>query len=255
MKILSVIGPSGSGKTTAIENIIKELIKRRYSVGSIKEIHYEQFAIDTPGTNTHRHFEAGSQLICARGLKETDILFKSRLDVAKILEFYDHDYVIMEGVTDFCAPTIITAHEESEIDERFNGTVFMISGKISEKISDRELDSRMIPAINCITDVSAAVDLIEAKSCRKMHNYSQKCCGRCGYSCRGLLEKILIGEKTINDCVFAKTDLLTLKINGKKIDMVPFVQKILKKTIEGMVSELDGYKKNAIIEITTDCQK
>ena len=41
MKVFSVIGISKSGKTTTIENIIKELRKRNYSVGSVKEIHFE----------------------------------------------------------------------------------------------------------------------------------------------------------------------------------------------------------------------
>ncbi len=52
MKVLTVTGLSGSGKTTVIENLIKELKRRGYSIGSVKEIHYEAFAIDTPGKNT-----------------------------------------------------------------------------------------------------------------------------------------------------------------------------------------------------------
>ena len=48
MKLFSVIGITKSGKTTTIENIIRELRKRRYTVGSVKEIHFEAFAIDTP---------------------------------------------------------------------------------------------------------------------------------------------------------------------------------------------------------------
>ena len=39
MKVFSVIGLSKSGKTTTIENIIKELRRRNYTVGSVKEIH------------------------------------------------------------------------------------------------------------------------------------------------------------------------------------------------------------------------
>ena len=46
MKVFSVVGVTKSGKTTTIEQIIKEFIRRGYSVGSVKEIHFEQFAID-----------------------------------------------------------------------------------------------------------------------------------------------------------------------------------------------------------------
>ncbi|HCS10941.1 MAG TPA: molybdopterin-guanine dinucleotide biosynthesis protein, partial [Clostridiales bacterium] len=54
MKVFSVIGITKSGKTTTIENIIKELRKRNYTVGSVKEIHFEEFKMDVEGTNTHR---------------------------------------------------------------------------------------------------------------------------------------------------------------------------------------------------------
>ena len=63
MKVFSVIGLTKSGKTTTIENIIKELRKRNYTVGSVKEIHFEKFKMDVDGTNTHRHKMAGSQLV------------------------------------------------------------------------------------------------------------------------------------------------------------------------------------------------
>lgn len=67
MRIFSVSGISKSGKTTTIEEIIKELRRRRYTVGSIKDIHFEAFAIDGPSTNTARHRRAGSELVTAWG--------------------------------------------------------------------------------------------------------------------------------------------------------------------------------------------
>src|SRR5690554_4343904 len=118
MKVFSVVGITESGKTTTIENIIKELRKRNYTVGSVKEIHFEQFKIDVEGSNTHRHKMAGSQLVTARGYYETDILFQNRLSMNEILNFYNHDYVILEGVRDTCAPKIVTAHDVEGILEK-----------------------------------------------------------------------------------------------------------------------------------------
>lgn len=71
MKVFSVYGITKSGKTTTIENIIRELKRRGYTVGSVKEIHYEKFAIDTEGTNTDRHRRAGAEPVTARGHFET----------------------------------------------------------------------------------------------------------------------------------------------------------------------------------------
>ena len=88
MKVFSVYGYSLSGKTTTIECLIKELNKRNDTVGTVKDIHYEEFALDTIGSNTDRHREAGAELVTARGLYETDILFKERLPIPDILKFY-----------------------------------------------------------------------------------------------------------------------------------------------------------------------
>ena len=106
MRAFSVIGITKTGKTTTIENIIRELKKRNYSVGSIKEIHFDSFAIDIPGTNTDRHRQAGSELVTARGYHETDIMFPSKLPIEEILRYYEQDYVVMEGVKDYNIPMI-----------------------------------------------------------------------------------------------------------------------------------------------------
>ncbi|HOO12852.1 MAG TPA: molybdopterin-guanine dinucleotide biosynthesis protein B, partial [Bacillota bacterium] len=134
MRVFSVFGITQSGKTTTIENIIRELRKRRYSVGSVKEIHFEKFAIDKEGTNTYRHRMAGSELVTARGYKETDILFQRMLSMDEILRFYHHDFVVLEGVTDCNVPKIVTARNTAEVDERLDDTVFAISGRIANDL-------------------------------------------------------------------------------------------------------------------------
>jgi molybdopterin-guanine dinucleotide biosynthesis protein B len=48
------------------EAIIAELRRRNYRVGSVKDIHFEGFALDQEGTNTHRHKMAGAELVTAR---------------------------------------------------------------------------------------------------------------------------------------------------------------------------------------------
>ena len=38
-------------------------------MGSVKNIHFEQFTLDMEGSNTWRHKQAGSELVVARGLR------------------------------------------------------------------------------------------------------------------------------------------------------------------------------------------
>lgn len=245
MKVFSVFGISGSGKTTTIENIIKELIRRGYSVGSVKEIHFEDFAIDQEGTNTYRHKVAGADVVTARGNYETDILYPRRLSLNDILRFYDHDFVVCEGKNDDAnIPRIITANNEEEIIERLDDTVFAISGKIANQMKS----FRNLPVINGIEEAQELVDLIEEKVYDKLPDFSPKCCTACGYTCRKLGIKILKGEAKREDCVVSDTNIKLL-IDGKDVSIVPFVQDVLRNVVKGVVQELEGYRQNGSIEI------
>ncbi len=240
MRVFSVWGFSQSGKTTTIENIIRELRKRRYRVGSVKNIHCHDFAMDTEGTNTHRHREAGSQLVTAWGGKETDILFKERISLDRILNFYDHDFVVLEGVRDTNVPKIVTGHTIDDIDDKLDETVFAISGRVSKEIESY----KGIPVINSINRVEELVDLIEDKVYPRLPEFPPDCCDACGYSCRELGARILRGESRRQDCIIGHgEEYIQLFIGDKQIPMVPFVKTILHNGIMGLVSELEGYDK------------
>ena len=244
MKVLSIIGISKSGKTTTIENIVKELVKRNYSVGTIKEINTHNFKMDVEGTNTDRHKNAGSTLVCARGGNETDIMFQKKLSINDILDFYSHDFVVMEGVRDTCAPKIVAAHDIQGIEDRMDETTFAVTGIISGEINQY----KGLPAINSITDTESLVDLIEEKVFDRLPDMKDECCSKCGHSCKELCSLILRGEAHREDCVLDKQEVI-LKVNGKEIIMVPFVQKILKNSIQAVSKELKGYQEDSEIEI------
>ena len=216
MRVISVIGITKSGKTTTIENIIKELKKRKYTVGSVKEIHYENFQIDTEGTNTYRHKEAGSELVTARGYYETDILFQEKLSLDKILSFYQQDFVILEGVSDRRVPKIITAHDIQGIEMKMDDTAFAISGVISEEISEY----KNLPAINSLNNVEDLVDLIEEKTqeqvCKKEYRENTK---------------------------------LEIKIKGKKIELKDPEKKLFLKNISDLLRKIDINLENDEIDI------
>jgi len=160
MKVFSVYGYSRSGKTTTIEALIRELKRRNYTVGTVKDIHFEKFYMDTKGSNTDRHYRAGAELVTARGLYETDVLFKRRLSIPEILKFYNQDFVILEGVTDFDLPRILCASNIEDVKVRMTPGVFAISGVISNGMTSYE----GIPVINALTDVERLTDLLERKA-------------------------------------------------------------------------------------------
>jgi molybdopterin-guanine dinucleotide biosynthesis protein B len=131
MKVIALIGFSRSGKTTLSEIIIAGLCERGYSVGSVKRIHAEDFALDTPGTNTDRHRQAGALQVTALGDHETDILFGGPLSIDEVLAHYDQDFVVLEGVRDARIPAIVTATRLEDIAAKDNGRVVAVAGRLA----------------------------------------------------------------------------------------------------------------------------
>lgn len=210
MRVIMVKGFSKTGKTTTVTKIIEELRRRGYSVGTVKDIHFEDFAMDHPGTDTYKHAAAGAQRVTALGERETDILFSRRMDIAAVLKYYKEDFVILEGDSGADCPVILTGAKEEDIEKRMSDRVIAISGLIAEKMDSY----KGLPVINCLKEVEKMADLIEKATAK---------------------------EKEETDVV--------LTIDGVEIPMVPFVKNTLKNVVVGAVKALDGYEEGKEIKI------
>lgn len=247
MKVLTVTGLSGSGKTTTLEHIIKELKKRGHSVGTVKEIHFEAFTMDSEGKNTHRHRMAGADTVTARGINETDVLYKGHLSIWDILAHYTEDYVLLEGVRDAIVPEIVVCAEDAV--PELSSLTFAISGRYANTHSG---SYKGIPIINATDNISGLTDLIEKKVPPLFYDFDKECCGICGMECREFLSAFLRGKRSLDECVLQAHQKVKLLVNGRDVPLVPFVKNILKNAVIGVASELKGYKENAKIEIIID---
>ena len=215
MKVFTVLGTSGSGKTTTIETVIVELSRRGYRVGSVKEIHYEAFAIDpSPASNTHRHRAAGAALVTARGYHETDMLYPEKLSMKAILRHYkDYDWVALEGVDDLPVPAVICTRD------KLRSQAICVSGKLGSEVAQYQ----GLPAFNVLENAAALCDFLEETVPDYLECYDP-----------------------------ADTDPgvdISLAVDGKPLRMVPFVQKILRNAVLGVVRELEGYWEGGEVEI------
>jgi len=215
MKVFTVIGTSGSGKTTTIEKVVLELCRRGYKIGSVKEIHFEAFAIDpVPTSNTRRHRAAGASLVTARGYRETDVLYPEKLAMKDILRHYrDYDWVALEGVDDLPVPAVICT-----IDKLRDGAI-CVSGKLGAEIEEYQ----GLPAFNVLKNPAALCDFLEANVPDYLECYDP-------------------------DDPDPGLDI-TLAVGGKEIRMVPFVQRILRNAVLGVAGELEGYVEGAVVEV------
>lgn len=166
MKVLNVQGRKKTGKTTTVTNIIAELCKRNYSVGSIKGIHIDGFTMDNENEDTGKHKKAGADPVTARCHEETNIMYKGKKNLAEILAHYSSEWVIIESHVDLQCPNIITGRTEDMLDDRVDEFTIGCSGVVAgNEITEHEFpNGTVLPVINSITDIEKLVDLIEEKT-------------------------------------------------------------------------------------------
>ena len=164
MKIFTIIGYTNSGKTGTLIEIIKELVKRGYNVNSVKHVHIENFSIDTKGKDSWKHREAGASITAVRADGETAIIFKKPLNVKELVPHFDGDFLALEGFSDEKqVPKILCSKNIPDLEEKFDETVFAISGVITSEITEY----KGIKAINGLTHIEELVNLIEENAIDK----------------------------------------------------------------------------------------
>ena len=101
MQVVGFCGPSGVGKTTLIEGVIAGLKAQGLRVSVIKHAH-QQFDIDRPGKDSHRHRTAGATEVLVASAQRLALL--REYDIAGlptvhqlIAELSPVDWVLLEG--------------------------------------------------------------------------------------------------------------------------------------------------------------
>ncbi|MCL2107139.1 MAG: molybdopterin-guanine dinucleotide biosynthesis protein MobB [Oscillospiraceae bacterium] len=226
MKVFTVIGTSGSGKTSVIEALTAELCRRGFRVGTVKEIHYEAFAIDPdPASNTRRHRAAGAELVTARGCHETDFLYPEKLPMKNILKHYkDYDWVALEGVEDLAVPAVLCAHDPEGLElKRNNPEILAEAACVSGRVGARLKEYQGLPAFDVLENAAALCDFLEARVPVWLECYDP-------------------GDPD------SGVDI-SFSVDGAPIPMVPFVQRILRNAVLGVVRELEGCGEGMEVEI------
>ncbi|MCF7859104.1 MAG: molybdopterin-guanine dinucleotide biosynthesis protein MobB [Candidatus Cloacimonetes bacterium] len=249
MKAISVCGYHHTGKTTVCETIIWGLKQRGFSVCSIKDIHNEEFTMEKAGSNSDRHYIAGAEPVIARGLNETNLLWRRQLNFLEMLPHLHADWLIVEGMHSLAMPRIICGDDKKKIAEKIDETVFAVSGKFADDHDKYE----EIPVISAMKDADSLLELVLEKGFDVLPQADPKCCGHCGMSCREFTGAVLRNERLRDDCVTENLGTVRYWLDDEEQKIVPFVQNIFYDLIKGFVRNLKGYKAGKVrIEINTD---
>jgi molybdopterin-guanine dinucleotide biosynthesis protein B len=242
LKVISITGFHRSGKTTVALAIINGLKERGYKVVSIKDIHNEKFTMEKIGSNSWKHLQANQESVFARSENETYQIWNRQLSLNEMLAQIDADFVVIEGMKEVAVPRIICAESEKQIEELFDETVFAVSGIIANTLKEYA----GIQVLHPERDIIELIHLVEQKVFPILPQAEAECCSECGFSCQEMVGKILTHEKTRNECKSDCSLTSELFVNGKKLTLVPFVQRILESTIKGFVRNLKGAEKGSI---------
>lgn len=167
MNVVAVIGAGrGSGKTTTVESLVRELSARNFRVGTIKQIHEEDFTIDTKGKDTWRHAEAGAKMVICSAPHEISAIKRLKGDEGfkesmHILEKEDLDLVIVEGNPSKDIPKIFAAkgpNNQKTLLQKIGKNIICISALSPEKFSKDEFS---VPIFHPLKDIKKMADLLK----------------------------------------------------------------------------------------------
>ncbi|MCK5147335.1 molybdopterin-guanine dinucleotide biosynthesis protein B [bacterium] len=246
MKAFQICGFTGSGKTTTAEALISRLSEGNETVASVKDIHFQDFSIDTEGKNTSRHCEAGAEPVVARSVSETDFLFKKQMPLTEIVSHFTADWLVVEGYQDFPLPKIVCGKSIDEVDAFLDDHSIAIAGIFANHHKQHKGLRVFNPLI--AEDLKDLVHHVRETVFPMLPYVDSACCRLCGMSCTEFVDAVIQKRKQYSDCTI-RSQKIQLSINGKELKIVPFVQRLLYNSVIGVVSELDGYKENDTVTI------
>ena len=228
--IIAVVGSRHSGKTTTVETIIEGLTAKGYKVAAAKHIHQHDFTIDTEGRDTWRHAQAGAHVMVAVAAKELTTMRKvdtakfSLGDIVKNCED-NTDVIVVEGFRDLVAkditvPKVVTAKNKREMREAMQ--VFKPILAFCGLVSQAELGKQEIPVVDIRKEPEKLIEIIDRR-----------------------VGPIVKKTRETKDAV-------SIDINGKMLPLNPYVQKVVRNVLFGVISTLKGAntKGNENIKIT-----
>lgn len=223
--IIGIYGFPDAGKTNFVEQLIGSLVKKGYTVSSVKHTPHKK-TLDCEGKETWRHWKAGSDpVVFASGIETTIIKHSetSADEIAKrILRDYNPDILLFQGF------------KEGSFQKVAFGKVGPRKGTV--------LTNPKLPGLIKHIETEVAFERVLAK-------LPGLDCMKCGLDCRGLAGEVLKGRRKLSACKELSDLDVGIFVDGGRIPAGNFVSSIVRKTVHCMLSSLRGYEPGKDVEI------
>jgi molybdopterin-guanine dinucleotide biosynthesis protein B len=155
--VFGISGWKNSGKTTLAERVVGELTRRGVRVATVKKAHHN-VDVDTPGTDSYRHRQAGAREVALVSSRRVAIMREIDEGQAPGLgEILDRlspcDVVLVEGYKAADHPKIEVRRKASKRDGALEGNIPNVRAIAADhRVDDTELPVFDIDDIGGITD-------------------------------------------------------------------------------------------------------
>jgi molybdopterin-guanine dinucleotide biosynthesis protein B len=244
----------GKGKTALIERLTERFAGEGLNVVTVKHI---SGSFDTAEKDTWRHLEAGAVMTVASTPSEIVTINRIKnpqLEKALDAVYIKPELILVEGYKRSSYPKILCADtaEEAQAALKEISDIIMVSGLISRNIEEKSkivAEYPKLPVYDFEEVVSVLKEMLVDSILKSLPGLD---CKNCGYdSCRDLVEAILRGEATVEDCEVLSTNIVTLEVDGENIPLGRFPEQIIKGMITGALGALKGVRKQPHrVEIT-----
>lgn len=223
--ILGIYGYQDSGKTTLVERLVRALVRRGYSVASVKHTPHRK-SMDCDGKDTWRHWKAGSDPVVFSSASETTIIIHRAMSGEEIAELmmdcFKPDVLIVEGAKEGRFPKVAV------------GSVRIRKGTVLSNPSLKQLVEYV--------EREVAVERVRAQlpglDCRK-----------CGLDCDSLARAIVSGTRKVADCRELPDVKAEVRIGGERLPMGRFASSVVDSAVRGVLGSLKGFRPGEVIEI------
>ena len=223
MLAIGIVGYKKSGKTTLAMELAEAIKRLGLTVTLAKHSHH---GFDEKADTDTARFRTKADMVLGFSPGGSFVAWPDERPLAELLPLVNTDVLIVEGgKTLTTLPRIIIAGDDATAKDLDPELALAVYG-------DTALDELM-----ATRDVDGLARIV-AKAGFLLPGLD---CGGCGReNCRGLAVDIVAGEATLADCVALNAGM-KITVSGKPLPLNPFVERILKSGILGMLGELKGF--------------
>lgn len=235
MKGVQILGFKKTGKTTLCSALLGRIREQGLMPCALKFTHNP--SLDKENTDTDQ-FMQHCQTVGAMTGGESAVFWNSPRSLPDMLPLLSGDVLVLEGGREHAlAPRVLVLNDPADADRLSDRSlVLAVYGKVP------------VPGLPHVTTIDELLGLVLERGF-VLPGLNCGACGRDG--CGGLAADILAGRAELGDCV-TRSGFISVRIGGVKVCMNPFVERMLRASIQGMLGELKGFRPGPV-EIQIGC--